>query len=313
MNGNLNLSRETVLTVYGDFLDKISISKVNRESRMKNEENDWPAPVSLKDLSLRGLDLGSLDGSLRGSGVVINSSEQNIIDIIINDVHEDKEKVARLDNSTKPVGFSPKRIAPPVPNRRPTTLQTIKMNNSGSNIKNSRRSTSPSLIQNYNQNSENNIPAVAKTPSDQSNTQNNLHNQNPPKLNHSRSAINSSFLIQTSEYFNRQLTSCIQTLQNLLPLFVQRCTDHIEIHGKNFEGLYRIPANARERKELVQQFDQNPYLDLTKFSINTICGAVTWFHSEKNLKHPVVSPNLAKQLANTVRFYLFMPLFEPNF
>lgn len=277
VSGNINVSRENVLTAYGDFLDKISSSKINRNRR--NDEVDWPAPVSLKDLSLKEKnisDSGTL--SLRGSGAVINSSEQNIIDLIINKNVQDKKFSMKNENVT------PKRAAPPVPNRRPTTLQTITSN---SNLKTSRRSTSP-IISQQNIGTEND----ARTPPPPSSS-NRL-------LNSSRSAVNSSFLVQTSEYFNRQLTSCIQTLQNLLPLFTQRCTEHIEIHGKNFEGLYRIPANARERKELVQQFDQNPYLDLTKFSINTICGAVTWFYSEKNLKHPVVSPNLAKQLANTL-------------
>lgn len=58
---------------------------------------------------------------------------------------------------------------------------------------------------------------------------------------------------------------------------------------------HRKPANHIKRRDFIQTFDQNRYIELDRFDINTIYGTITWFYSDKNLKNIGVIPS---QLAN---------------
>lgn len=106
-----------------------------------------------------------------------------------------------------------------------------------------------------------------------------------------------------SEYFNRGLDDIIQGLNHMTPLFVEKCVQYIEQFGISNEGLYRIPANAKERENVLNMFDEDHNLDLSSLSVTvqTIAGCLTWFFSHKNLPDPLILPNLHEELEEAIK------------
>ncbi|CAK8692908.1 unnamed protein product [Clavelina lepadiformis] len=97
-----------------------------------------------------------------------------------------------------------------------------------------------------------------------------------------------------SDYFNKPLDNIVQSLNHMVPLFPERCVRFIEDNGIQTEGLYRIPANAKEREMIIKKFDEDNSYDLqsSDASVHTVAGCLTWFFSHKNLPESLIPSNL---------------------
>lgn len=105
-----------------------------------------------------------------------------------------------------------------------------------------------------------------------------------------------------SQYFNHGLDDIIQGLNHMIPLFVEKCVQYIETNGLSTEGLYRIPANAKERENILRKFDEDNNIDLSTLSVTvqTVAGCLTWFFSHKNLPEPLIPHNLHEELEEAI-------------
>uniref|UniRef100_H2YDK1 Rho-GAP domain-containing protein n=1 Tax=Ciona savignyi TaxID=51511 RepID=H2YDK1_CIOSA len=84
----------------------------------------------------------------------------------------------------------------------------------------------------------------------------------------------------------------------MVPVFVEKCVQFIEKYGISNEGLYRVPANAKERECVIRKFDQDNTFEFnpTEVSVSTITGCLTWFFSDKNLPDPLISYHIHDEL-----------------
>nr|XP_018670541.1 rho GTPase-activating protein 35 isoform X1 [Ciona intestinalis]XP_026693614.1 rho GTPase-activating protein 35 isoform X2 [Ciona intestinalis] len=105
-----------------------------------------------------------------------------------------------------------------------------------------------------------------------------------------------------SDYFNKNLDEIIQGLNHMVPLFVEKCVQFLETYGLSTEGLYRIPANAKERENLIRRFDEDNTIEFnaTEVSVSTITGSLTWFFSQRNLPDPLIPYHLHDELEEAV-------------
>lgn len=46
---------------------------------------------------------------------------------------------------------------------------------------------------------------------------------------------------------------------NAVPLFIEKCTQFIELEGIDMEGIYRVPGNRAHVDTLLQQFDESKF------------------------------------------------------
>nr|CAB3222851.1 rho GTPase-activating protein 35 [Phallusia mammillata] len=106
-----------------------------------------------------------------------------------------------------------------------------------------------------------------------------------------------------SDYFNKRLDDTIQGLNHMIPLFVEKCIRFIENYGLCTEGLYRIPANSKEREMLIKKFDEDNNYEFvpSEVSVSTVAGCVTWFFGHKNLPDPLIPYQLHDELEEAIK------------
>ena len=56
-----------------------------------------------------------------------------------------------------------------------------------------------------------------------------------------------------------QLNDFVQSGNNLIPLFVEKCINFIESDGLDSEGIYRVPGNRAHVDLLFQKFDEGKF------------------------------------------------------
>lgn len=47
---------------------------------------------------------------------------------------------------------------------------------------------------------------------------------------------------------------------NPVPLFIEKCTQYVELEGIDMEGIYRVPGNMNHVNTLMQKFDESKFL-----------------------------------------------------
>ena len=75
----------------------------------------------------------------------------------------------------------------------------------------------------------------------------------------------------------------------------------------DFEGLYRVPADAKKRSHLLKHFDETfknssdfDFGELSPLAPNTLAGCVSWFLSPKNLPSPIIPEYLQDELIKAI-------------
>lgn len=101
-----------------------------------------------------------------------------------------------------------------------------------------------------------------------------------------------------SGVFGFQLNVTSQNEKASVPLIVRKCVEEIEKRGLKALGLYRISGNARRKKLLKAQFDEDSTsVDLSEESypdVNIIAGILKDYLRE--LPEPLITESLSKQL-----------------
>ena len=94
------------------------------------------------------------------------------------------------------------------------------------------------------------------------------------------------------------LGDLVQSEENLVPLFLEKCITHIEAEGLNVEGLYRVPGNKAQVDVLIEKFKE---------------GIVGWNYHSIHLKRFTESYSFCKfheKKLNFTQISTIMKLFE---
>ena len=106
-----------------------------------------------------------------------------------------------------------------------------------------------------------------------------------------------------SGVFGFQLNVTSRNDNASVPLIVRKCVDEIEKRGLLAVGLYRISGNARRKRQLKAQFDEDSTtVDLSEDShpdINVIAGILKDYLRE--LPEPLITESLSKLLINAAK------------
>ena len=106
-----------------------------------------------------------------------------------------------------------------------------------------------------------------------------------------------------SGVFGFQLNVTSRNENASVPLIVRKCVEEIEKRGLTSQGLYRISGNARRKKQLHAQFDEDSTaVDLSEESypdINVIAGILKDYLRE--LPEPLITESLSKILIKGAR------------
>ena len=106
-----------------------------------------------------------------------------------------------------------------------------------------------------------------------------------------------------SGVFGFQLNVTSRNDNASVPLIVRKCVEEIEKRGLLAVGLYRISGNARRKRQLKAQFDEDSTaVDLSEDSypdINVIAGILKDYLRE--LPEPLITESLSKLLINAAK------------
>ena len=105
-----------------------------------------------------------------------------------------------------------------------------------------------------------------------------------------------------SGVFGFQLNVTSRLENSNVPLVVRKCIEEIDKRGLDVMGLYRISGNARRKRQLRAQFDEDSNsVDLSEENnpdINVITGILKDYLRE--LPQPLIPPQMAQDLVKTV-------------
>lgn len=97
--------------------------------------------------------------------------------------------------------------------------------------------------------------------------------------------------------FGFNLSQTLVTEKNTIPILVRKCVAEIEERGLTQEGIYRISGNARKKKELRKQFEENSITtDVSDLSID--CHVITGILKDylRELPKPLISQSMYKKI-----------------
>lgn len=100
----------------------------------------------------------------------------------------------------------------------------------------------------------------------------------------------------TSETQQMSLQDFIQSEKSIIPLFLEKCVEFIELEGLDSEGIYRVPGNRAHVDLLYQRFGEDANIDIEQLDIpvNAVATALKDFFS-KHL-HPIFVKDMMTEL-----------------
>jgi len=124
-----------------------------------------------------------------------------------------------------------------------------------------------------------------------------------PKLNE-KVPRKDTVITQDSNYFSRNVEELVFGTRIMVPLFVQKSVHYLEKNCIDQEGIYRIPANNKDRNIFINMYDQDRKLDFDAYlgrrsgkkSGNVVSAALKWFFSDNNLPQPIIPYHLHDEL-----------------
>lgn len=119
-----------------------------------------------------------------------------------------------------------------------------------------------------------------------------------------------SDFLENSKYFKKPLGSYYDhnslVYPGLVPVFIKEIVQKLEENSHlETEGLYRVPADRKKRRELLEYFDSSykigGTMDFSELkdgppAPNTLAGCIQWYISSKNLPEPIIPVNFPKKL-----------------
>uniref|UniRef100_UPI00358ECC56 rho GTPase-activating protein 5-like n=1 Tax=Myxine glutinosa TaxID=7769 RepID=UPI00358ECC56 len=101
-------------------------------------------------------------------------------------------------------------------------------------------------------------------------------------------------------YFGRLLKDVVQSEDNPIPLFLEKCVHYIEMKGLDLEGLYRVSGSKADQNLLQEHFEKDNCFsfDSMNVTVHTIAGCMKAFFSA--LPEPLLPFSVHKQLADVV-------------
>uniref|UniRef100_S4RJ88 Rho GTPase activating protein 5 n=1 Tax=Petromyzon marinus TaxID=7757 RepID=S4RJ88_PETMA len=103
-----------------------------------------------------------------------------------------------------------------------------------------------------------------------------------------------------SVYFGLPLVEVVQSPDNPIPLFVEKCVLYLESCGITTEGLYRVSGNKTEQDSLQKQFecDHSISYEAMDVNVNTVAGSLKIFFAE--LPDPLLPYDIHQDLMEAI-------------
>ncbi|KAM9777893.1 rho GTPase-activating protein 5 [Neosynchiropus ocellatus] len=103
-----------------------------------------------------------------------------------------------------------------------------------------------------------------------------------------------------SNYFGVPLQNLV-TLDQAIPLFVEKCVEYIERTGLTAEGVYRVSGNKTDQDNIQKLFDQDHNIDLLELdvAVYAAAGALKAFFAD--LPEPLIPYSLQPELVEAAK------------